>query len=116
MVNHKIDGHQRIDEAYIAAPPCDFRSHRGEINDGRDAGEVLQQDARRHESTLFVGSDRLAVPFRQRLDVVGVDVALVGVAQQIFQQYLDGDRQVADIRDTTVGQSGEAVVVDSVVK
>ena len=38
----------------IAAEPDDAVAHRGEIDDGGHAGEVLQQDARRHERDLLL--------------------------------------------------------------
>ena len=60
-------------------------AHRGEVDDGGDAGEVLQQDARRREGDL---ARRLGarVPGGDGLDVGGRHRLAVLAAQQVLEQ------------------------------
>ncbi len=68
-------------------------AHRGQVDDGRHAGEVLQEHPAGLNCDLRV---RLGarVPPGQRLDVVGGDVRAVLGAQQVLQQDLQAERQV----------------------
>ena len=54
VVDHELDGNQRVDLLRAAAQVRHRVAHRGEVDDGRDAGEVLEQDARRRERDLAV--------------------------------------------------------------
>ena len=92
MVDDKIDRHQRIDLLWVAAEMLHGVAHRGEIDHRRHAGEVLHQHARRPERDLAIGCLVLE-PLRDRLDVLLGDRAAVLVAQQIFQQDLERERQ-----------------------
>ena len=85
MIDDEFDGLQRVHFLRIAAEPDDAVAHRSEIDDGRHAGEVLQQDTRRHERNLFLRLRR-DVPLRERLNVVAVDEAAILPAQEIFEQ------------------------------
>ena len=49
VVDHQIDRHERIDLLRIAAEPLHRGAHRGEVDDARHAGEILQHDAGRLE-------------------------------------------------------------------
>jgi hypothetical protein len=57
-----------------------------------DPGEVLEQDARRHEGDLGARQS-LGVPFGQGLDILGADRLAVLVAEQVFQQDFQGIRK-----------------------
>ena len=47
VVDDEVDGHQRVDLFRIAAERDHRVAHRGEVDDGRNAGEVLHQHAGR---------------------------------------------------------------------
>ena len=49
MIDHQIDGNQRLDHAGIFVETHDRRPHRRQIDQQRHSGKVLQQDARDHE-------------------------------------------------------------------
>src|SRR5262245_16187724 len=49
VIDHELDGLQRVDVLGVAAQRNDAVTHRRKIDDTGHAGEVLQQDARRHE-------------------------------------------------------------------
>ncbi len=71
--------------ARVAAEPHDAVAHRGEIDDRRHAGEVLQQHAGRRERNLLLHLRR-DVPARQRLNVFGIHEAPILAPQQILEQ------------------------------
>ena len=54
VIDDELDRLQRVDLVRIAAEPRDAVAHRGEIDDRRHAGEVLQQHARRRERDLLL--------------------------------------------------------------
>jgi hypothetical protein len=47
VVDHQLDRHQRVDLVRVAAELAHRVAHRGEVDDGGHAGEVLHQHARR---------------------------------------------------------------------
>ena len=46
VIDHQLRGKQRIDLLGVSAHGLHGVAHRGEVDDARDAGEVLEQDAR----------------------------------------------------------------------
>ena len=103
MVDDEIDRHERIDLVGIAAERDHRVAHRGEIDDGGHAGEILHQHARRAEGDLMLCLAAILDPGRDRLDVFLLDGAAVLVAQQIFEHDLERERQLRD--------AGEAVLL-----
>ena len=55
VVDDEVGGRERVDLLGVAAQRRDRLAHRGEVDDRRDAGEVLQEDARGLERDLAVG-------------------------------------------------------------
>ena len=112
VVDDQIDGHQRIDAARIAAEAAHRVAHRRQIDDRRDAGEVLQQHARRHERHF---ADRWSgrIPRRHLANVLGAHEAAVLVAEEVLQQDADAERQPVDVGDLRPRQRGEGEVVDA---
>ena len=70
MVDDEIDGRQRIDLLRIAAELRHGVAHGGEIDDGRNAGEVLHQHARRAEGDLAFGLAAIVEPVGDVRDVL----------------------------------------------
>ena len=63
VVDHQVDRHQRVDLLRIAAEPLHRGPHRGEVDDARHAGEVLQHDAgrlERHFDAAVAGGEHAA--------------------------------------------------------
>ena len=102
MVDDEIDRNERIDLVGVAAKLDHRVAHRGEIDDRRDAGEVLHQHARRTEGDFVLFLAAVVEPGRDRLDVFLLDGAAVLVAQQVLQHDLQRERQLRD--------AGEAVL------
>ena len=95
MVDDEIDGRERIDLLRIAAELRHRVAHGGEIDDGRHAGEILHQHARRAEGDFLSVLPRFQ-PFGDAANVVGGDAPAVLVAQQIFEQHLERVGQAAN--------------------
>ena len=89
MVDHQFRGRQRIDAARGTAKLDDGIAHRGKIDNGGHAGEVLQNDARGREGN-FCARRRFRVPIRQCENIVARDITAVLVPKQVFQQDLEG--------------------------
>ena len=101
MVDDEVDGNQRIDLLRIAAKRDHRVAHRGEIDHGRHAGEVLHQHPRRAEGDFVLRLAAIVDPRRDRLDVFLLDRAPVFVAQQVFEHDLE--------REGKLGNPGEPV-------
>src|SRR5438046_2486841 len=52
VADHQIDGDQRIHRGGTGSGPVGGAPHRREVDDGRDAGEVLHEHAGRHEGDV----------------------------------------------------------------
>ncbi len=96
VIDHQFDRLQRVDRLRVAAHVGHRVAHSGQVDDGRNAGEVLQQHAGRPVRDLALAAD-LRVPTRQGCDVVLTDAASVFEAQQILQQDLQTERQTRDV-------------------
>ena len=68
VVDHELDRDQRIDLLRVAAEFGHRGAHGGQVDDRRDAGEVLQEDPGRGEVDLVARHGR-RVPAGDRLDV-----------------------------------------------
>ncbi len=85
------------------------RAQRGQVDDGRDAGKVLQQHAGGRVRDLDLGR-RSRVVARQVAHVGLADGARqVGLAQGVLQEHLDRERQPAEVSASGVGDAVEAV-------
>jgi hypothetical protein len=71
-------------------------AHRGEVDHGRHAGEVLHHDARRREGDLLAGLGR-SVPPGEGLDVLRGNRAVALGAQEVLEQHLEAERQPRDV-------------------
>ena len=119
VVDDQLDGDEGVDLGGVAAQAGERVAHRGQVDHGRDAGEVLHQDALGREGDLVRRCARtLPVPFgvgtpaRHRHDVVGRDVRAVLVAQQVLEEDLDGVGEPIDV--VPLGQHGRLDVEDLV--
>ena len=83
-------------------------AHRGDIDEQRHAGEVLQDDAGDGERDLvFAGV--LGVLVGEVPDVGLGDLAAVDVAQDGLEDDPDGDRELGEVREPLLGEGGKGV-------
>src|SRR5882724_12489430 len=69
VIDNQIDRHERLDDLRVASESLHSAAHRREVDNQRNSGEVLQNNARNDERNLGIRR-RLRVPIRQRLDIV----------------------------------------------
>jgi hypothetical protein len=92
VVDHQLGRDERVDLARVAAQRGHGLAHRGQVHDGRDAGQVLQDDPGRAERDLDVGVGG-RVPLPQGADVRLRDVHAVLGPQQVLEQDLEAERE-----------------------
>ena len=113
MVNHQIDGHQRIDHRRIAAELGHAIAHSGKIDHGGHAGEVLHQHAGGSEPDVLVGLAAILEPGGDGLDVGLGDRPAVLVPQQVLEQDLQRKRQLGDAGKAVLFGFDERVIAVS---
>ncbi len=112
VVDHELGRHERVDPGGVAAHRGDRVAHRGEVDDGGHAGEVLHQHARRRERDLAAGLG-VRVPARERLHVRGPDGPVTLRAEEVLEQHLQRERQPRDV--IALLQAVEAVDLEAAV-
>ena len=95
VIDDEIHRHQRIDLLWITAEGFHGVPHRGEIDDGRNAGEILHQHPGRPEGDFLLGRALVPGPLRRILDVSLARAAAVFVAQHVLDDDLERERQPA---------------------
>ena len=96
MIDHELDGLERIDAIGVAAESNHAVTHRSKIDDAGHAREILQQHARRRKRDFFLelGAWR---PSGQHFDVVRVHETAILVAKQIFEKNFQRVRKLRNI-------------------
>ncbi len=109
MIHDEIDGHERLDLRGDGPAGHGGVAHRGDIDQERHPGKVLQDDAGDGEGDLvFAGS--LRVPVGEVVDIGLAHLASVDVAQHRFEHDADADGEPAQVfRHTGLGEGGQGV-------
>ena len=96
VVDHELGRDQRVDPAGSPPKRRHRLAHRGQVDDGRDAGEVLEEDARRREGDL---ARRLGLAFQVATasTSAAVTVDAVLAAQDVLEQDPQRVRQARDV-------------------
>ena len=92
----------------VAAELRERVAHRGEVDDGGNAGEVLQQDARGAEGDLLLGL-RAHVPVGHRFDVGALHERAVLVPEQILEEDLQAEGKLVAVALRRLAQRIEPV-------
>jgi hypothetical protein len=95
VIDDEIDRHERLDELRIFLQLLDRVAHRGQVDEERHAGEILQDDARDDERN-FIGDRCLSVPVGESANVIFADAFSVEIAQHGLEHDADADRQFRD--------------------
>ncbi len=96
VVDHQVGWDQRVDLGRIATEAGHGVAHDGEIDDGGDAGEILEHHPRRHERDVgLCGLTRS--PGAQPFHVVACDDPAAGVAEYVLEQDLDRHRRPTEV-------------------
>ena len=90
VIDDEVDGDEWLDDPGIFAESLDCTPHGGEIDEERDAGEVLKDDAGYDEGNLFLGG-RSGFPIGKGADVLGVDLLAVTIPENTFEDDANAD-------------------------
>ena len=96
VIDDEVDGHEGLDQLGIAAQFFYRGTHRREIDEERDAGEVLEDDSSDGEGDFDLGG-RFRVPIGEVFDVFLADFDPVAVAQNGFEHDADRNGQARNI-------------------
>ena len=109
VVDDEIDRNERVDFFRVAAETLHRGAHRGQVDDRRDAGEVLQDDAGRFERH-FERTEIVRRPTRQIFDVGFGNREFVAVAQRRFEQNANRVRERGEFGQPAFFQRGETII------
>ena len=98
VIDDEVDRHERLDDLRIDAGTLRRGAHRGEIDEQRNAGEILQQHAGDHERDL-IRPLRARLPVGERAHIVLGDLLAVDIAQHRLEHDADRDRQLRHVAD-----------------
>jgi hypothetical protein len=79
MVNYQINRNKRFNHADISAQTLNGGAHRGKVNQKRNTGEILKQNAGDDKRNFFVAV-AVRTPIGKRFDIILVDFLIVKVA------------------------------------
>ncbi len=91
VVHDEIDRHQRLDDLRIFAQALDRRAHRGQIDEQRHAGEILEHDScddKRH----LLGPRRIGLPPGEGFHRMFCHTFPIAVSEQRLQHQPDRNR------------------------
>ena len=108
VVDHQVDGDEGFDELGIALEAGDGVAHGGEVDEERDAGEVLEDDAGDGEGD-FLGGGLLGVPAGEVFDIAGGGLQTVAMAEDGFQDDTEGDGEAGEVGLELGGKFGEGL-------
>ncbi|GIW20357.1 MAG: hypothetical protein KatS3mg065_0653 [Chloroflexota bacterium] len=108
VVDDEVGRDEGVDLGRVAAEGGHGVAHGGEVDDGRHAGEVLEDDPGRHEGDLGLAA-AAGSPGGEGEDVLGGDDAAAGVAEGVLEEDLQGDGGATEVDPVVEGR--QAVVV-----
>src|SRR5207247_8023888 len=103
VIDHQIDRHEWLNDFGVAAESLDCAAHRGQIDNQRHAGEILENDTCHDEWNFFVRR-LLRVPVCQRFYIFAPDFLAVTIAQYRFEHDPNAHRQPRNFTDTLLFQ------------
>ena len=80
VVDHQVDGGERLDDLGVLAKARGGAAHGREVGQNRNAGQVLQHDAREHKGN-FLGARGVGLPVGNLADVRLGHFFAVAIAQ-----------------------------------
>jgi len=113
VVDDEIDRYERIDLFGIASQRNHRVAHGGEVDHGRNTGEVLHQHAGGAIGDLAFNRTLVVQPFGNRQDLRLIDGAAIFMAKQVLEQDLHGKGKLGDAGET-VGFRFRKTVIDIV--
>ena len=110
MVDDQIDGVEGVDLLRIAAQRLDAVAHRGKVDHGGNAGEILHQHARRAISDLARVLAAQLGPIGECLDVLDMHGLRILEAEHVLQHHLQRGRQAREIAKPCSLRGGDGII------
>ncbi|MCY1241582.1 hypothetical protein D9M72_544900 [compost metagenome] len=110
MVDDEIDRNQRVDLFRVAAEVLQAVAHSCQIDNGRNAGEVLHEYACRAIGDFRACRAAIIQPLGNGFDVRLLDRAVIFEAEQVLEQNLHGERELGDAFEAVFFGFGQAVI------
>src|SRR5579859_7160979 len=110
MVDDEFNGEERTNALRIATDFVDRFAHGGEIHDCRNAGEILEQNARGHEGNFFFFCARR--PGGERFNVIGMNKSAVFTTEEIFEKDSQRKRKLCQVGDALLFEEFEALYIE----
>ncbi len=106
MVHDEIDGHEGLDDGWVAAEAFHSSAHGGEVHQEWHSSEVLKNNTGHNEGNFLLGRS-LCIPVRERLDITRLDFFPVAVAEHGFENDADADGEFGNRADACFFQGGQ---------
>jgi hypothetical protein len=84
MIDHQIDGHQRLDTLDVETTTCDRRTHRCQIDEQWNTGEILKEHAT-HDERDFCRTRGSGLPSSERFDILLTKAPAVDMTEHGFK-------------------------------
>ncbi len=110
VVNHQINRVERVNLLGIATKRHQRIAHRGQIDHGGNACEILKQNARRAIGDLARVIAALLCPFRERLDVIDRNGLAIFEAKHVLKNNFQRGGQAREIAKTCGFGSSDGVI------
>ena len=108
VIYHQIDRYQRLDDLRVFTHHGGGIAHRGEVNQQRHTGEILQHDACDDERNFF-RARCIRLPVGQLADMRLGNFLAVVIAQHRFQHNADRNRQARNLAQSGGFQCGQGI-------
>jgi hypothetical protein len=108
VIDDEIDGDERFDDGAVFTETGDCFAHCGEVDQERNAGEVLENDASDDERNFGVDGFS-GVPVGERADVVFGDGDAIAITQDGFEDQSDGDWEAGNFSEACLFECGEGI-------
>ena len=113
VVDNQINGVQRVNLLCVATQRLDAVAHRSKVNNRRNAGEVLHQNAGRAVCDFTCSFTAVRGPVGKRLDVVDGNGFAVFETQKVFQNHFQSGGQFRKITKSRFLSCWDRVIGDT---
>jgi hypothetical protein len=108
VIDHEIYGDEGFDDFRIFFEAGDCIAHSSKVDEERDAGEVLEDDAGDRERDFLRGW-LLGIPAGEIFDIAGARLKAVAVTEDRFENDAERDREAGEVDLQLLAEFREAL-------